>query len=133
MVVLPVPSFALYSCPRCNYRLGSDDFKCPKCLLILDRNWSQNIPVKSTITVRKGYDTFIRHPQANNRAYKADRNAGGDKTGEIGVWGGPTALRYLISFDIDTAMNYYEIDFMSFMPKKALLFISALPKKSKIE
>lgn len=127
------PVFALSFCPRCNYRISSDDLKCPKCLLMLNSDWSQTIPVKSTISVRQGYDAFIRHPHANNRAYKADRNAGGDKTGEIGVWGGPCTLRYLVKFDIDTAMDYYGISFSNFNPKKALLYISAIKNKSEIE
>ncbi|MBP5470438.1 MAG: hypothetical protein J6Z11_14475, partial [Candidatus Riflebacteria bacterium] len=66
------PLYALSHCPRCGYRTGSDYLKCPKCLFILNSDWSQDIPVKSTIIVRQGYDAFIRHPQANNRAYKAD-------------------------------------------------------------
>ena len=127
------PLYALSHCPRCGYRTGSDYLKCPKCLFILDSDWSQDIPVKSTISVRQGYDAFIRHPQANNRAYKADRNAGGDKTGEIGVWGGPSSLRYLVKFDIKATMDYYGIDYTTFTPKKALLYISALKKKSEIE
>ncbi len=127
------PVFGLSFCPNCNYRISSDCSKCPKCLLNLDTNWSQTMPVKSTITVRSGHDSFIRHPQANNRAYKADKNAGGDKTGEIGVWGGPCTLRYLVKFDIDTAMDYYKIDYLNFTPKKAFLYISALPKKYELE
>ena len=127
------PLLALTSCPRCKYRIGIDTDKCPKCLFQINTDWSQKKAVKSTITVRSGYDAFIRHPQANNRAYKSNKNAGGDKTGEIGVWGGRGALRYLIKFRIESAMEYYGIDNQTFKPKKAFLFISALPHKSDLE
>ncbi len=132
-IAIVLPSFGLAYCPRCNYRILNNYSKCPKCLLVLDSNYYQEKAVKSTITLRQGYDAFIRHPHANNRAYKANKNAGGDKTGEIGFWGGPCNLRYLITFKIESAMEYSEIDFLNFTPKKALLYISALPQKSNIE
>ena len=128
-----LPAFSLTSCPRCKYRIGIDTNKCPKCLFQVNPEWSQKKSVKSTITVRSGYDAFIRHPQADNRAYKSNKNAGGDKTGEIGVWGGPSTLRYLIRFRIDSAMDYYGINYLTFKPRKAFLFISALPHKSDLE
>ena len=133
-ITLFIPSvYALSHCPRCSYTIGSNDTYCKKCLLNLKYEASQEKAVKSVLTVRDGYDTFIRHPHTNNRAYKADRNAGGDKTGEIGVWGGPCNLRYLIYFDIESIMINEEIDFNFFTPQKALLYISALPKKSNLE
>ena len=125
--------FALSHCPRCNYRIGADFSNCPKCLLNLDTDKSQIKPINSTITVRNGYDAFIRHPQANNRAYKANKNAGGDKTGEIGVWGGPCNLRYLVDFNIESAMRDVGIDYTTFTPKKAYIFVSAMPKKTEVE
>ena len=128
-----LPLMALTSCPRCKYRIGIDTDKCPKCLLQINPDWSQKKAVRSTITIRKGYDAFIRHPHTDNRAYKSNKNAGGDKTGEIGVWGGPGALRYLIRFRIDSAMEYYGINFLTFKPRKAFLYLSALPKKSNLE
>ena len=128
-----LPAFSITSCPRCNYRIGIDTNKCPKCLYQINYIWSQKKAVKSTITVRSGYDAFIRHPQADNRAYKSNKNAGGDKTGEIGVWGGRSTLRYLIRFRIDSAMKYYGIDYQTFKPKKAFLFISALSKTPELE
>ena len=130
---LYLPVLALTSCPRCGYRIGIDTEKCPKCLFQINTDWSQKKAVRSTITVRNGYDAFIRHPHADNRAYKSNKNAGGDKTGEIGVWGGPSSLRYLIRFRIDSAMDYYGINFQTFKPKKAFLFLSALSKKSELE
>ena len=132
-VMFSIPLWALSHCPRCNYRIGASFSKCPKCLLNLDVSKSQDLPVKSTITVRDGFDAFIRHPQANNRAYKANKNAGGDKTGEIGVWGGPCNLRYLVYFDIELIMNELGLDYSTFSPKKAYIYISALPKKTDIE
>ena len=128
-----IPAFSLTSCPRCKYRIGIGINNCPKCLLQIDHRWSQKKAIKSTITVRSGYDAFIRHPHADNRAYKSNKNAGGDKTGEIGVWGGASTLRYLIRFKIDSAMDYYGIDYQTFKPQKAFLFLSAVPKKSKLE
>ena len=128
-----LPAFSITSCPRCHYRIGIDTNKCPKCLYQVNYEWSQKKDIKSTITVRSGYDAFIRHPQADNRAYKSNKNAGGDKTGEIGVWGGPSTLRYLIRFRIDSAMEYYGMDYQTFKPKKAFLFISVLPKKPELE
>ena len=133
IICFTLPAFALTSCPRCGYKVGRDTNKCPKCLFQIDTNWSQEIPVRSTITVRSGYDAFIRHPQADNRAYKSNKNSGGDKTGEIGVWGGPASLRYLIRFRIDSAMDYYGINHLTFKPKKAFLYISTIKKKSELE
>ncbi len=132
-VLFNIPLWALSYCPRCNFRIGASFSKCPKCLLNLDTDKSQLKPVKSTITVRNGYDAFIRHPHANNRAYKANKNAGGDKTGEIGVWGGPCNLRYLVDFNIESAMDDSDIDYTTFSPKKAYIFVTALPKKTEIE
>ena len=133
LTLIVSPLLALSRCPICNYRIGADFTKCPKCLLNLDTDKSQIKPVKSTITVRNGYDAFIRHPQANNRAYKANKNAGGDKTGEIGVWGGPCTLRYLVDFNIESSMFDMGIDYTNFTPKKAYIFVSALPKKTEVE
>ena len=128
-----MPAFSLTSCPRCRYKIGIDTGKCPKCLFQINPEWSQKKEIKSTITVRSGYDTFIRHPHADNRAYKSNKNAGGDKTGEIGVWGGSSTLRYLIRFRIDLALEYYGIDYRTFNPKKAFLFLSVLPKNNNLE
>ena len=127
------PVLALSNCPRCNYIIKKGQDKCPKCLYQLNPDWSQKKAVRSTITVRQGYDAFIRHPHADNRAYKSNKNSGGDKTGEIGVWGGPGNLRYLVKFNIDSAMDYYGIDYRTFKPRKAFLFISSMKKKSDLE
>lgn len=133
MLALVLPVFALSLCPRCGYRIGFNDLKCKKCLKNLSPELSQEKPTKSTISVRIGEDCFIRHPHANNRAYKSDRNAGGDAQGEIGVWGGPSTLRYLINFYTEEAAKMQNVDMEKFFPKKATLYISAVKNKSNIE
>lgn len=128
-----VSLYALTSCPLCGYKINRNIEKCPKCLKLFNTDLSQEKPIRSKITVRTGTDVFIRHPHANNRAYKADKNAGGDKTGEIGCWGGSGTLRYLIRFNMVEAMKKLGINFTEFKPKKALLLISAVNKRPNIQ
>lgn len=133
MVVIASPALGLSKCPQCGYTIGCDDVSCPKCLKMFKTDYYYEKSAKSTLTVRYGTDSFIRHPQADNRTYKADRNSGADKTGQIGVWGGPCNLRYLINFDIAAEMKRLGIDFMKFKPKRAFLYLSALKNKSNID
>lgn len=76
---------------------------------------------RAKVVVRNGKDAFIRSPQAQTRKYPADRNAGGEISGLIGSWGGPTALRYLIKFDIRAAFLAAGVEINSFKVKRARL------------
>jgi len=112
---------AVTSCRYCNYSVASDALTCPKCLRKLQ--WPI-IPERSRsarVVVRTGSDAFIRHPHARIRHYRDDRNSGGDQTGHIGSWGGPTTLRYLLRFDIPRAFAMAQVDMYGFNVRRALL------------
>ena len=120
VLVSPVAQ-ALTRCSYCEYVIDSDAITCPKCLRKLQ--WPV-IPERSRsarVVVRTGTDAFIRHPHANIRLYRADRNSGGDITGHIGSWGGPTTLRYLIRFDIPNAFALAQVAMKTFKISRALL------------
>lgn len=122
-VLLTPLAHALTRCDYCEYLVTDDAIICPKCLRKLQ--WPI-IPPRSRnarIVVRTGTDAFIRDPKANTRLYRADRNSGGDVTGHIGSWGGPTTLRYLIKFDIPKAFTMAQLDMKDFKITRALLKI----------
>lgn len=133
LILSVVPAYALKHCPRCHYAVSSEALECPKCLKILSTDFSEKRVARASLIVRRGHDAFIRHPHADNRAYKASRNAGGHPSGQIGSWGGPGNLRYLVRFDIEGAMDWKKIASDSFKLKKAFLHISAMRNKEKVD
>lgn len=109
------------NCPACDYRLESQSFECPKCLRLIAWPHSPQRSLKAKIVLRTGKDAFIRHPNSQNRAYKADKNAGADLTGQIGSWGFLTGLRYLICFDVLQGFKNAGISPETFKLKRAKL------------
>ncbi|MBU1108423.1 MAG: hypothetical protein KKB51_17240 [Candidatus Riflebacteria bacterium] len=121
VMLLPPVAQALVRCSYCEYVVADDAMFCPKCLRKLQ--WPI-VPARSRsarVVVRTGTDAFIRHPHASVRLYRADRNSGGDVTGHIGSWGGPTTLRYLIRFDIPKAFAMAGVDINTFKVTRVLL------------
>lgn len=121
IIALTPDAEAITRCSYCNYPVASDALTCPKCLRKL--KWPI-IPERShsaRVVVRTGTDAFIRHPHARIRQYRDDRNSGGDQTGHIGSWGGPTTLRYLLRFDIPQAFAMAQVDMQGFNVRRALL------------
>lgn len=116
---------AITECPTCHYRVEKQNIECPRCLKLLKWPFAPPRSRKGKIVVRSGSDAFIRHPQAQNRAFKADRNAGGDISGQIGSWGGQTALRYLIRFDVKEAFVLAKANIAAFKLKRATLRFTA--------
>lgn len=115
---------ALVRCSFCQYLIDSEALTCPKCLHKLKWPVVPERTLNARVVVRTGYDAFIRHPHANIRLYKANRNTSGNRTGHIGSWGGKTTLRYLLHFDIPEAFASAQIDLRSFVIKRALLKLS---------
>lgn len=113
--------WAVKSCPRCNYLLKSDVLQCPKCLKLLKWPYIPPREYRARVIVRTGKDTFIRHPNSQNRAWKSSANAGADLTGQIGTWGFVTGLRYLVFFDVPRAFADAAIDLLTFKPKRVWL------------
>ncbi|GAB4277525.1 MAG: hypothetical protein Kow0029_20250 [Candidatus Rifleibacteriota bacterium] len=128
-LVMPIILLAVKFCPHCGYRMQSDRVECPKCLRLID--WPVYPPrnEKATIIVREGKDAFIRHPRSQNRAYRSNRNAGGDLTGQIGSWGFLTGLRYLVSFNIEKSFADAKIDMNHFEFTSAKLRLYVADKK----
>lgn len=127
-----VPAEAIKSCPRCAYLVGIDTIECPKCLKLLTWPFVPEQSRRAKVVIRTGTDAFIRHPHAQNRAYRSDRNAGGDLSGEIGVWGGPATLRYLIKFDIPETFALAGVAIADFKLKRATLKLTAVAVDQKI-
>ncbi len=117
---------ALTRCPGCSYPVDSGSIECPKCLRLLTWPFVPGRTRRGRVVVRTGTDAFIRHPQAQNRAWPADYNAGADTSGEIGVWGGPTTLRYLLKFDISQAFAIAGINLSEFKLRRAFLKIRSI-------
>jgi hypothetical protein len=121
LIAITPAAEAITRCSNCQYPVTSDALTCPKCLRKLQ--WPL-IPERSRsarVVVRTGHDAFIRHPHARIRKYRDDRNTGGDHTGHIGSWGGPTTLRYLLRFDIPQAFAMAQVDMNGFNVRRALL------------
>lgn len=113
--------WAVQNCPACNFRIKSDAISCPKCLRLLKWPHAPARTIQAKVVVRTGKDAFIRHPRSQNRAWKSNRNAGADQTGQIGSWGFLTGLRYLICFDIERAFSDANVDLNTFRLKRARL------------
>lgn len=124
MLMAALPAQAIKSCPHCAYLVNRDTIECPKCLKLLKWPFVPERSRKATVVVRTGTDAFIRHPHAQNRAWLYDRNAGGDLSGEIGVWGGPGTLRYLIKFDIPQTFALAGVSLRDFKLSRAFLKIN---------
>lgn len=132
-ILLPlITAEAIRSCPRCAYLVNSDTIECPKCLKLLNWPFVPGRNRRAKVIVRTGVDAFIRHPHAQNRAYRSDRNAGGDLSGEIGVWGGPTTLRYLIRFDIPETFALAGVALANFKVRRATLKLNTVASDQKI-
>ena len=117
---------ALTRCPGCSYPVDSGSVECPKCLKLLRWPFVPGRTRRGQVVVRTGTDAFIRHPQAQNRAWPTESNAGADTSGEIGVWGGPTTLRYLLKFDISQAFAMAGVDINRFKLRRAFLKIRSI-------
>ncbi len=124
---------AISRCPGCAYLVNSDTWECPKCLKLLRWQFVPGRSRKGTVIVRTGSDAFIRHPHAINRSWRADRNAGADLTGEIGAWGGPTTLRYLLKFDIQQSFALAGVDLAEFKLKRAFLKIDSVDNGQQVD
>jgi hypothetical protein len=111
-------------CPVCGYRINVDTAECPNCLKLLKWPHSPERSRRGKVVVRTGTDAFIRDQHSQNRAFRFDRNAGGDLQGQIGSWGNPTALRYLIRFDVAEAFSAAGVDMKSFKLRRAFLRIN---------
>ncbi len=118
---------ALSRCPGCSYLVKTETVSCPKCLKLLRWPFVPERSRQGKVIVRTGSDAFIRHPQAQNRSWKAWQNAGADPNGEIGAWGGPTTLRYLLKFDISDAFALAGVDLATFKLRRATLKICGIP------
>ncbi len=120
----PVIAEAVLSCPGCNYRVYSETIECPKCLKLLKWPFVPERTRRGRVVVRTGTDAFIRDRHSQNRDFRYDRNAGRDKSGPVGSWGGPTTLRYLLRFDVAEAFALAKVDLSSFEFRRATLKIS---------
>jgi hypothetical protein len=130
---LVTPVMAVSRCPGCSFPVNVSAIECPKCLKLLQWPFVPERGRKAKVIVRTGSDAFIRHPQAKNRAWRDDRNAGGDSSGEIGVWGGPTTLRYLIKFDVERAFAYAGVSLTAFKAKRVFLKITSIVNDHNID
>jgi hypothetical protein len=120
-IFLPLVLMAVTSCPECGYKTQNSSAECPKCLRLIRWPYTPQRTLKAKVVVRTGKDAFIRHPNSQNRAFKANRNAGADLSGQIGSWGFLTGLRYLIRFDIPESFALAKIDMKTFRLKRAKL------------
>jgi hypothetical protein len=120
-VIVPSLLLGVKQCPVCGYRVDSDVAVCPKCLNKIAWPWHPPATRKNRIVIREGKDAFIRHPNSQNRAYKSNKNAGKDLSGQIGTWGFLTGLRYLVAFDVMKAFATAKINPANFELKKASL------------
>lgn len=121
LVFWPAWLLAVKNCPACDYRVDSNAFECPKCLRLINWPYSPGRTIKAKVIVRTGKDSFIRHPNSQNRAFKSDKNTGADDSGQIGSWGFLTGLRYLVSFEIPKRFAESGIDISTFKCKRARL------------
>jgi hypothetical protein len=112
--------YAVSNCPYCGYRIKAQTISCPKCLRL---KWPYYPPRthKAKVIARTGTDAFIRHPSSQNRAFKADKNAGADVRGPIGSWGFLTGLRYLVRFDVEKSFADARVDMESYKPYRVTL------------
>ncbi|HOI88912.1 MAG TPA: hypothetical protein PLK28_00210 [Candidatus Rifleibacterium sp.] len=120
-----LPAAAISRCRGCSFLVNSDTAECPKCLKLLRWPFVPERSRRGRVVVRTGTDAFIRHPHANNRSWRDNRNAGGDHTGEIGVWGGPTTLRYLLRFEVAEAFALAGVNLAEFDLKRVYLKITS--------
>lgn len=123
LIFSSVKVHALETCKYCNFTVEKEEKVCPKCLRKLKWPFSPQRTYQGAVVVRDGKDAFIRHPQAQNRHWLSNRNAGSDTYGPIGSWGNPTGLRYLINFNIPKAFLEAKKDLMNFSLSKAKLII----------
>lgn len=124
---------AVTRCPGCSLLVDSTIVECPRCLRLLGWPFVPQRARRAKVVVRTGADAFIRHQHARNRAWRDDRNAGGDNSGEIGVWGGPTTLRYLIKFDIERAFALAGVPLQDFKVKRVFLKITSIANDHNID
>lgn len=129
LLLLTPGLWAVKFCPSCNYRVKSATLQCPKCLKMLKWPYAPPRTHQARVIVRTGKDTFIRHPRSQNRAWKADKNAGADLSGQIGSWGFLTGLRYLVCFDIRKSFAEAGVDLATFLPRRVRLRLVVADKQ----
>ena len=131
LTIVPSLLLAVKQCPACGYRIKSNKTVCPKCLKKIGWPWFPPATRKNAVVIREGKDAFIRHPNAQNRAYKSNRNAGHDISGQIGTWGFLTGLRYLVAFNVMEGLAAARINPETFQLKKASLRLVIADKEIK--